>query len=51
MQTVIELSRTIRERRGKPLKQPLPSLTVVHKDASFLHDLDGELKHYVLEEV
>jgi hypothetical protein len=51
MQTVIELSRTIRERRGKPLKLPLRSLVVVHKDASFLQDLDGELRHYVLEEV
>jgi hypothetical protein len=51
MQAVVELARTIRERHTKPLKQPLRSLVVVHSDASFLADLDGELKHYVLEEV
>ena len=51
MQQVIELSRTIRERHGKPLKMPLRSLTVVATDASFLADLEGELRHYVLEEV
>ena len=51
MQAVIELARTIRERHTKPLKQPLRSLVVVHSDRSFLADLDGELKQYVLEEV
>lgn len=51
MQAVVELARTIRERHTKPLKQPLRSLVVVHSDASFLADLDGELKQYVLEEV
>lgn len=51
MQAVIELARTIRERHAKPLKQPLRSLVVVHPDASFLADLDGELKQYVLDEV
>ncbi len=51
MQQVIELSRTIRERHAKPLKMPLRSLTVVAADASFLADLNDELKHYVLEEV
>lgn len=51
MQHVIELSRTIRERHAKPLKMPLRSLTVVAADASFLADLGGELRHYVLEEV
>ncbi len=51
MQRVIELSRIVRERHGKPLKMPLPSLTVVSADASFLADLGGELRHYVLEEV
>ncbi len=51
MQQVIELSRTIRERHAKPLKQPLRSLTVVAADASFLADIQGELRHYVIEEV
>ena len=51
MQQVIELSRTIRERHAKPLKQPLRSLTVVAADASFLADLQGELRQYVIEEV
>lgn len=51
MQRVIELSRIVRERHGKPLKMPLRSLTVVAPDASFLADLGGELRHYVLEEV
>ncbi len=51
MQQVIELSRTIRERHARPLKMPLRSLTVVAADAGFLADLEGELRHYVLEEV
>lgn len=51
MQAVIELGRIIREQNGRPTRQPLPSLVVVHPDASFLADLDGELKQYVLEEV
>ncbi|CAL5221457.1 g3649 [Coccomyxa viridis] len=51
MQRVIEMSRIVRERHGKPLKMPLRSLTVVSADASFLDDLRGELRHYVLEEV
>ena len=51
MQQVIELSRIVRERHGKPLKMPLRSLTVVAADAGFLADLQGELRHYVLEEV
>lgn len=50
MQTVIEHARTIRERAAKPLKQPLRALTVVHADAAFLADLDGDLRAYVLEE-
>ncbi len=51
MQQVIELSRTIRERHARPLKMPLRSLTVVAANAGFLADLEGELRHYVLEEV
>ena len=51
MQQVIEMARIVRERHGKPLKMPLRSLTVVAGDAGFLADLQGELRHYVLEEV
>lgn len=42
MQRVIELGRTIRERRNKPLKSPLTKLVVVHSDADFLADIQGE---------
>ena len=41
MQTVIELGRTIRERKSKPLKTPLTELVVVHTDAAFLADIQG----------
>jgi hypothetical protein len=41
MQTVIELGRTIRERRNKPLKMPLTELVVVHTDKDFLADIEG----------
>ena len=51
MQRVIELARTLRERRAKPLKQPLARLTVVHPDSAFLADLDGRLRAYILSEV
>ena len=42
MQRVVELARTIRERRNKPLKFPLKGLVVVHDDAAFLDDIQGE---------
>ena len=51
MQRVIDLARQLRERRGRPLKQPLRSLVVVSADARMLADLDAELRTYVLEEV
>ncbi|KAL3138515.1 hypothetical protein ABBQ32_006299 [Trebouxia sp. C0010 RCD-2024] len=51
MQTVIELSRTIREKKNRPLKNPLKELVVVHTDKDFLADIEGELKEYVVEEV
>lgn len=40
-QRVIELGRTIRERRNKPLKSPLTKLVVVHSDTDFLADIQG----------
>eukprot|EP01025_Chloroclados_australasicus_P032407 TRINITY_DN32893_c0_g2_i4.p1 TRINITY_DN32893_c0_g2~~TRINITY_DN32893_c0_g2_i4.p1 ORF type:complete len:1193 (+),score=122.61 TRINITY_DN32893_c0_g2_i4:332-3580(+) len=51
MQRVIELARTIRERKSVPLKFPLKNLVVVHTDEEFLFDVEGELKEYVIEEV
>ena len=41
MQRVVELARTIRERRNKPLKFPLSGLVVVHTDQAFLDDIQG----------
>ncbi|KAF6150031.1 hypothetical protein GIB67_002813 [Kingdonia uniflora] len=51
MMTVIDLARNIRERHNKPLKAPLKEMVVVHPDASFLEDIAGKLKEYVLEEL
>jgi len=51
MQSVIELGRVIRERKARPLKQPLRSLTVVHPDRGVLADLEGELAEYIYQEV
>ena len=42
MMRVIELARTIRERRNKSLKMPVRELVVVHTDEAFLADLTGE---------
>lgn len=44
MQRIIDLGRTIRERKNKPVKLPLRRLVVVHDDAEFLADMGGELK-------
>lgn len=51
MQKVIELGRVIRERKSKPLKQPLRQLTIVHPDTAVLHSLKGELSEYIYQEV
>lgn len=40
-----------REKKNKPLKNPLKELVVVHTDKEFLADIEGELRDYVLEEV
>lgn len=50
MQTVIELTRAIREKRNRPLKTPLRELLVVHSDENFLADIEGDLKEYVIDE-
>ncbi|GAB4817754.1 hypothetical protein N2152v2_004800 [Parachlorella kessleri] len=51
MMRVIELARTIRERRNKSFKMPVRELVVVHTDEAFLADLTGELREYVTEEM
>ena len=50
MQKVIELGRVIRDRKSKPLKQPLRQLTIVHHDEAVLSSLQGELSEYVYQE-
>ncbi|GAX77028.1 hypothetical protein CEUSTIGMA_g4475.t1 [Chlamydomonas eustigma] len=51
MQRVVELVRTIRERKNKPVKFPLKGLIVVHTDTVFLDDIQGELKEFVCSEL
>jgi isoleucyl-tRNA synthetase len=51
MQQVIELGRGIRDQAKRPLKVPLRSLVVVHTDQSFLQEIAGELREYVVEEL
>ena len=50
MQKVIELGRVIRDRKSKPLKQPLRQLTIVHPDTAVLQSLQGELSEYIYQE-
>jgi isoleucyl-tRNA synthetase len=50
MQVVIELGRTIRERRNVALKIPLCELVVIHKDSQFLEDLK-QLDTYIKKEL
>ena len=51
MQNIIELGRTIRERKKMPLKLPLSSMTIVHKDAVLLQDISTSLKSYITSEL
>lgn len=50
MQAVIELGRTIRERKNISLKTPLKELVVIHNDAQYHSDVKA-LESYVLEEL
>ena len=50
LQSVIELGRTIRERRNISLKTPLKEVIVLHKDQSYLDDVRS-LEFYVKEEL
>ncbi|CAL6305181.1 unnamed protein product [Bathycoccus prasinos] len=51
MQNIIELGRTVRERKKMPLKLPLSSMTIVHKDAVLLQDIFSSLKSYITSEL
>ena len=51
MQTVIELSRVVRNRKTSiPVKYPLPEIVVIHQDVNILNDVLS-LKYYILEEL
>ncbi|KAK9480754.1 tRNA synthetases class I-domain-containing protein [Lipomyces japonicus] len=50
MQRVIELGRTIREKKTIGLKTPLKTLVIIHNDAQYLQDISG-LQQYIVEEL
>eukprot|EP00002_Diphylleia_rotans_P038380 TRINITY_DN871_c0_g2_i3.p1 TRINITY_DN871_c0_g2~~TRINITY_DN871_c0_g2_i3.p1 ORF type:complete len:1086 (-),score=232.87 TRINITY_DN871_c0_g2_i3:2461-5718(-) len=50
MQDVIVIGRAIRDRKNLPLKTPLRSVTVVHRDAVYLGDIVN-LSSYIKEEL
>lgn len=50
MKKIIELGRVSRERRAIGVKQPLKTLTVIHKDQQFLDDVRS-LEGYICEEL
>ncbi|CAH2049428.1 unnamed protein product, partial [Iphiclides podalirius] len=50
MQTVIELGRVLRDRKTIPIKYPLPEMIVIHRDETYLNDVNSLLT-YVLEEM
>lgn len=50
MQSVIEITRVIRDRKTLPIKYPLPEMVVIHKDPQYFEDVK-RLERYVLEEL
>ncbi|KAF6012219.1 isoleucine--tRNA ligase [Brettanomyces bruxellensis] len=50
MQTIIELGRTIREKKMISLKTPLKTMVVLHSDPQFLSDIES-LKKYIISEL
>eukprot|EP00058_Branchiostoma_floridae_P006024 XP_002591512.1 hypothetical protein BRAFLDRAFT_287206 [Branchiostoma floridae] len=50
MQSVIEVSRVIRDRKTIPVKYPLKELVVIHQDQQCLDDVQS-LESYILEEL
>lgn len=50
MQNVIELGRVLRDRKTMPIKYPVPSVIVIHKNEQYLEDIQA-LKPFVLGEL
>lgn len=50
MQNVIELGRVLRDRKTMPIKYPVPSVTVIHKNEQYLKDIQA-LESFVLGEL
>ena len=50
MQAVITEGRKVRERNTLPLKTPLKTVTVIHRDGAYLESLEG-LKGYIKSEL
>lgn len=50
MQSVIELGRVSRERKAMPIKYPVPTVIVIHKDEQYLKDIKS-LESFVLLEL
>lgn len=50
MQSVIELGRVSRERKAMPIKYPVPTVIVIHKDEQYLKDIKS-LEAFVLLEL
>lgn len=50
MQNVIELGRVSRERRTMPIKYPVPSVIVIHKNEQYLKDVQS-LESFILLEL
>lgn len=50
MQNVIELGRVLRDRKTMPIKYPVPSVTVIHKNEQYLKDIQA-LEPFVLGEL
>lgn len=50
MQNVIELGRVLRDRKTMPIKYPVPSVIVIHKNEQYLKDIQS-LEPFVLGEL
>ena len=50
MQAAIELARGVRDKHALPLKQPLRSLTLIHRDPAALGGLTPDLRAYIASE-
>lgn len=50
MQNVIELGRVLRDRKTMPIKYPVPSVIVIHKNEQYLEDIQS-LEPFILGEL